>query len=64
MNDVLRITQLLLGILELAESVGLSAERLIEARNKARAEGRDLSDEELAAFRRDALAAVDRANQA
>lgn len=64
MNDVLRITQLLLGILELAESVGLSAERLIEARNKAKAEGRDLSDEELAAFRSDALAAIERANQA
>lgn len=62
--DALKLIQVLLGLTELARSIGVDVSKVVEAQQQARAEGRDLTDAELAEFRNDAQASIDAARQA
>lgn len=63
-GDALKLIQVLLGLTELARSIGVDVSKVVEAQQQARAEGRDLTDAELAEFRNDAQASIDAARQA
>lgn len=62
--NALQVVRLLLGLVELAQSVGVDVSRVVRAQEQARAEGRDLTDAELAEFRSDAQASIDAARDA
>lgn len=62
--EMLQVVRLLLGMIELAREAGVDIEEVVEAQRKARAEGRDLTDEELEHFRQKAQASIDAAREA
>lgn len=62
--NALKIIQVLLGLIEVAKEVGLDVSQLVEAKERADAEGRDLTDEELNQFRDSAQASIDAARDA
>lgn len=64
MNNALQVITVLLAVMDLAERTGVNVQKFIAAREKAKAEDRDFTDEELGVFADDAQRALDEARDA
>lgn len=63
-SDLLQVVRALSGLIELADSVGLDVKQVLEFKAKAKAEGRDLNDEELQTLGAAAQSSIDAARNA
>ena len=61
--ELLQLVRALSGLVELAGSVGIDVKRLADLKATAKAEGRDLSDNELLSLRSTAQASIDSARE-
>ena len=62
--QLLQIVQALSGLIELAADAGVDIKRLADLKANAKAEGRDLSDEELLLLANSAQTSIDNARNA
>ena len=62
--ELLQVVRALSSLIELANSVGLDVRQVLDFKVKAKAEGRDLSDDELLQLSSSAQDAIDAARNA